>query len=114
MGRSLCARMADTRSAVVFRSCLRMFNLLWPNFQEQVTGELYVQPCLVSGNGSEGLVVHVVVDTVFAILQPTQFNRSLPVLRVEGVIHGLVAADNVRLRQVKADIVKLAQILATG
>ena len=59
-------------------------------------------------NDSEVFPVHIIDNVIRAIVQASQFQPTLPIRRVERVIHLLIFADHVRFRQIETNIVERA------
>src|SRR5271165_1342882 len=62
---------------------------------------------------SEILAVHVVEDAIGAVLKTTQLNRPVPCSGKERIVKVAALADNMRLRTIEPDVVKIAEILAS-
>src|SRR5271156_817111 len=69
---------------------------------------------IVSWNRPQVFPCDVVHDTVVAVFEAAPFDRPLPLLCKEAVVHGLILADYMRLRRIEPDVIELPQILASG
>src|SRR5580704_12445008 len=88
-------------------------DLLGLSLNEEVLVEFSRNCGFGAVDASEVFVVHIIHDVIGAVLEPAQLDRAAPVAGEERIVHFFVFADNVSLGAIKADIVKVSEILSS-